>query len=163
MQLPQDFREFIELMISAGVRFVMIGGYAYNLYRNPRATGDIDFLVADDADNEARLRHVLVDFGFGSTLPPAEKRLLESGKVIMLGRSPIRIDILTQIDGVDFLEVFETRWEFEVDGLSIPVISPERLLKNKAATGRSKDAVEVLELQTWLTSRSVDDAAELDS
>ena len=40
MQLPQDFKEFIELMISANVRFVMIGGYAYNLYRNPRATGE---------------------------------------------------------------------------------------------------------------------------
>jgi len=43
MLLPVDFREFIELMISERVRFVMIGGYAYNLYRNPRATGDIDF------------------------------------------------------------------------------------------------------------------------
>jgi hypothetical protein len=46
MKLPDDFKEFIELMIAARVRFVMIGGYAYNLYRNPRATGDIDFLVA---------------------------------------------------------------------------------------------------------------------
>ncbi len=45
MQLPEDFKEFIELMNSQNVRYVMIGGYAYNLYRNPRATGDIDFLA----------------------------------------------------------------------------------------------------------------------
>lgn len=59
MQLPADFKELIELMISANVRFVMIGGYAYNLYRNPRATGDIDFLLATDPDNDARLKQPL--------------------------------------------------------------------------------------------------------
>ena len=63
MQLPQDFKEFIELMIFANVRFVMIGGYAYNLYRNPRATGDIDFLVATTSENEKRLTTPFVNSG----------------------------------------------------------------------------------------------------
>jgi Nucleotidyl transferase AbiEii toxin, Type IV TA system len=63
MQLPPDFREFIELMISNNVRFVMIGGYAYNLYRNPRATGDIDFLVAISDANEKSLRKSLQNLG----------------------------------------------------------------------------------------------------
>lgn len=107
--LPRDFSEFIELMISNGVRFVMIGGYAYNLYRNPRATDDIDFIVELNAENETRIRRVLTDFGFGSTLPPEQQSLLEDGKVIMLGRSPLRIDILTRIDGVEFFEVYDTR------------------------------------------------------
>jgi len=52
MLLPADFREFIELLISEGIRFVMIGGYAYNLYRNPRATGDIDFFLECTSENE---------------------------------------------------------------------------------------------------------------
>ena len=86
MQLPADFKEFIELMISARVRFVMIGGFADNLYRNPRATGDIDFLVASDADYESRIRQVLDAFGFGDTLPPSTESLLTPGKVLMLGR-----------------------------------------------------------------------------
>ena len=68
MLLPEDFREFIELMISCGVQFVMIGGYAYNVYRNPRATGDIDFLVSTDSENERKLRQVLDEFGFGENL-----------------------------------------------------------------------------------------------
>ena len=55
MQLPGDFKEFIELMNSQSARHVMIGGYAYNLYRNPRTTGDIDFFVACDAENERRV------------------------------------------------------------------------------------------------------------
>jgi predicted nucleotidyltransferase len=61
MMLPPVFREFIALMISACVRLVMIGGYAYNIYRAPRATGDIDFLVAFDSANERLLRKVLAD------------------------------------------------------------------------------------------------------
>ncbi len=151
--LPKDFREFIELLISNRVQFVMIGGYAYNLYRNPRATGDIDFLVAADVENDARLRQALIDFGFGSTLPPEPQLLLETGKVIMLGRAPLRIDILTKIDGVEFAEVFETMQFIELEALSIPVISPETLLKNKRAAGRPKDIADVIELEAWLRQR----------
>ena len=105
MQLPQDFKEFIGLMISANVRFVMIGGYAYNLYRNPRATGDIDFFVAISSDNETRVRRVLIEFGFGTTLPDDSQALLVDGKVLMLGRSPFRIDILTDVS-FSYLEFF---------------------------------------------------------
>ena len=83
----------------------MIGGYAYNLYRNPRATGDIDFLVLNSEDNEARLRDVFEKFGFGSTLPPVGELLLVPKKVLMLGRIPMRIDVLTEIDGVTFEQV----------------------------------------------------------
>lgn len=86
MQWPEAFKEFIELMNSHSVRYVMIGGYAYNLYRNPRATGDIDFFVSVSDENEIRLRDVLNDFGFGETL--SDENLLVTGKVIMLGRSP---------------------------------------------------------------------------
>ena len=154
--LPADFKEFIELMISNRVRFVMIGGYAYNLYRNPRATGDIDFLVALDLDNESRLRQALIEFGFGSTLPEPTERLLQDGKVIMLGRSPVRIDILTRIDGTDFNEVDTTKLIFEIDGLTVPVISPASLLKNKKATGRVKDQPDVLELEAYLSEKSND-------
>ena len=153
MMLPPDFREFIGLMISNRVRFVMIGGYAYNLYRNPRATGDIDFIVALDAENETSMRRTLTEFGFGSTLPPHSQKLLEDGKVIMLGRSPLRIDILTRIDGVDFAEVEETCHNVVLDGLTVPVISPKTMLKNKRATGRPKDLPDVLALEAWLQSQ----------
>lgn len=150
MQLPQDFREFIELMISTNVRFVMIGGYAYNLYRNPRATGDIDFLVAISDVNEQSLRKSLTDFGFGDSLPDESASLLVLGKILMLGRPPLRIDILTKIDGVSFEEVESTCLYIELDGLPVPVISPQMLLKNKESTGRPKDSVDALELRRML-------------
>lgn len=146
--LPDDFREFIELMIEHDVRFVMIGGFAFNLYRNPRATGDIDFFLSADAKNESLIRKVLIDFGFGETL--TEDYLLSPDAVIMLGRSPIRIDLLTKISGVEFSEA-ETSCKFiNLDGLSVPVISPELLLKNKLAAGRPKDLADAEALQKYL-------------
>ncbi len=151
--LPPDFKDFIGLMISNRVKFVMIGGYAYNLYRNPRATGDIDFLVGLDSDNEARIRQTLIDFGFGSTLSSADQPLLVDGKVIMLGRAPLRIDILTKIDGVEFAEVYETSRSIELDGLILPVISPTTLLKNKRASARPKDLPDIIALEAWLASQ----------
>ncbi|MEQ1827171.1 MAG: nucleotidyl transferase AbiEii/AbiGii toxin family protein [Pirellula sp.] len=150
MHLPQDFKEFIELMIASNVRFVMIGGYAYNLYRNPRATGDIDFFVASNLENENRLRKVLELFGFGSTLPPKTERLLNPRKVLMLGRTPMRIDILTKIDGVSFDDVEATAQFIQVDGVRIPVISAEMLLRNKESTLRAKDLADAAELRAWL-------------
>ncbi len=150
MQLPDDFREFIELMIANSVRFVMIGGYAYNLYRNPRATGDIDFLVELSAENETRMRTVLWQFGFGDTLPPVETPLLVAGKIIMLGRSPFRIDLLTSIAGVTFAEVESSSQVFELGGLEVQVISVATLLKNKQAAGRPKDLADVIELKKLL-------------
>lgn len=153
MQLPQDFKEFIELMISTNVRFVMIGGYAYNLYRNPRATGDIDFFVAISDANEQLLRNSLIDFGFGASLPDATTPLLVMGKILMLGRPPLRIDILTKIDGVSFEEVEKTCLFVELDGLRIPVISPQMLLRNKESTGRPKDTVDATELRRMLEAR----------
>lgn len=150
MQLPPDFREFIELMIAANVQFVMIGGYAYNLYRNPRATGDIDFIVSAESANQQRLRAVLTKFGFASTLPPAQQQLIESNNVLMLGRSPFRIDLMTQIDGVTFEEVENTCQLILIDDLQVPVISPEMLLKNKRSTGRAKDTADAEELEKLL-------------
>jgi hypothetical protein len=150
MQLPQDFKEFIELMISTNVRFVMIGGYAYNLYRNPRATGDIDFLVAISDENEQSLRKSLTDFGFGDSLPERSVPLLVFGKILMLGRPPLRIDILTKIDGVSYEEVESTCLFIELDGLRIPVISPQMLYKNKEATGRPKDSADAMELRRMM-------------
>jgi hypothetical protein len=145
--LPVDFREFIELLISEELRFVMIGGYAYNLYRNPRATGDIDFFLECSAENEQRLRRVLQRFEFGSVLPQPSDPLLSPGKILTLGHSPMRIDLHTEIDGVTFEEVYDTRNHVELNGLVIPVIAIDKLIKNKLAAGRPKDLADASELQ----------------
>ena len=123
----------------------MIGAYAYNLYQNPKATGDIDFFVACDQQNEQCLRTVLKQFGFADAL--SEDNLLVKGKVIMLGRSPFRIDILTEISAFSFDEVEASAIIVPIGDTTIPVISAELLLKNKSA----KDQADAEELRAWLS------------
>ena len=149
MKLIQDLREFIGLLNSANVRYLVIGGWAYNRYAEPRFTGDIDFFVAADSKTETALRRVLVDFGFGHELPPPGQPLFDK-RVIMLGRPPHRIDLITEISGVTFEEAWDGRVEGELDGLPVGFISLAHLLQNKKAAGRDKDVADVATLQRLL-------------
>ena len=146
MILPQDFKEFIELAISANLKFVIVGGWAVNRFANPRATGDIDFFVEKSEGSEHVLRQVLTDFGFGSALPNGS---LFERNIIMLGRPPLRIDLLAEIDSVSFEEAWQTR-EFEMfEGMTVPFLSRDCLIKNKSSTGRAKDAADVIAMQLF--------------
>ena len=146
MKLIRDLREFIELLISESVPFLVIGGGAYNRYAEPRFTGDIDLFLASDEDTEVRLRKVLRAFGFGAALPPVDRPLFEK-KVIMLGRPPHRIDLITGIDGVTFAEAWLDREPATLDGLPVQFISRRHLLQNKRAAARDKDLLDVKVLE----------------
>ena len=139
MSLPKDFREFIELATSMNLKFVIVGGWAFNRYVEPRVTGDIDFFVDKSPETEQLLRQLLTDFGFASVLPAGP---LFDKDVIMLGRAPHRIDLLTDIDWVTFAEAWKSREYESIDGLQIPFISKSLLLKNKQSTGREKDRLD---------------------
>ncbi len=151
MKLIQDSREFIELLNSESVPYLVIGGWAFNRYAEPRFTGDIDFFLRDDQDTERRLRRVLEAFGFGAVLPPAERSIFEK-KVIMLGRPPHRIDLITMIDGVTFEEAWHERVSGKLDGIPVHFISRSLLLQNKRATGRDKDLADAKILERLSSS-----------
>ena len=125
----------------------MIGGWAYNRYAEPRFTGDIDFFVSTDTKNQQQLRVALEKFGFQSSLPPLSQPLFRK-KVIMLGRPPHRIDLLSEIDGVEFQECWDDREEGLLDGLTVNFISKRLLIKNKEATGRDKDLLDAKNLKS---------------
>ncbi len=142
MKLVQDLREFIELLNSENVQFLVIGGWAFNRYAEPRATGDIDLFVANSTQNESAIRRVLVRFGFGAALPATDRSLFEK-KVIMLGRPPHRIDLITEIDGVSFDEAWSEREAGSLDDIAVNFISKKLLIVNKKATARDKDLLDV--------------------
>jgi hypothetical protein len=146
MKLPKDFREFIELAISENVPFLLIGGWAYNRYAEPRFTGDIDFFVEKTTECESKVRSVLTKFGFGSALPTESKSLFEK-KVIMLGRPPNRIDILCEISGITFDQAWQNRETEMIDGVLLNFISLDDLVQNKLAAGREKDILDAKTLQ----------------
>jgi hypothetical protein len=146
MKLPPDWREFIELLNSTGVDYVVVGGHAVGYHGYPRYTGDIDFLVRADAENAARVVSALVAFGFdGGT--ELEKSLRTAGSVIQLGRPPNRIDLLTSISGVTFDEAAAGAEAASLDGLPVPILGRVALLKNKRASGRTKDLADAEEVE----------------
>jgi predicted nucleotidyltransferase len=146
MKLHKDLREFIELLNSAGVRYVIVGGYAVAFHGHPRYTGDIDILIERSEDNAARVEKVLKDFGFGQTGLKASD-FLEPEGVIQLGRAPNRIDLLTTISGVTFPEAWGNRVPALLDGIPVSFLRREDLLKNKRASGRPKDLGDLSNLE----------------
>ena len=111
MTLQKDIREFVALLLSRKVDFLLVGGYALAFHGSPRFTEDIDFLVMVSPENAARLEQVLQEFGFGE-LGVTAAHFLEPDQVIQLGRSPNRIDILTGASGI----TWEEAWALESTG-----------------------------------------------
>jgi hypothetical protein len=145
MKLPKDLREFIELLNSKGVRYVIVGGYAVAYHGHPRFTGDIDLYVEPSADNAARILAVLHAFGFGE-LELSAQDFTNPDSIVQLGRPPNRIDLLTSISGVPFENVWQGRVFSQLDGLPVAFINKEHLLQNKRASGRPKDLADLAEL-----------------
>jgi hypothetical protein len=142
MKLDKDFNEFVELFVANDVRFLVVGGYALAAHGYPRATDDFDTWVWVNPENAEKIVKCLTEFGFGS-LSLATDDFMTPDRVVQLGYPPYRIDIITSISGVEFDSAWANRLIVDVDGLKVPFISREDLLKNKRATGRPKDLLDV--------------------
>lgn len=94
---------------------------------------------------------MLKAFGCGKAMPPPDRPLFEK-KVIMLGRPPHRIDLITDIDGVSFEETWSTRIEDELDGLPVSFISRELLLNDELAASRDKDLADAKMLERLIAA-----------
>ena len=138
--LPDEFAEFIRLLNSEKVKYLVIGGWAVNLYSNPRATGDIDFLIGIDEKNVDKVLFVLEKFGLKNV---PRTYFEEKGNVVRMGMPPTKIEILTSASGIKFSECYKRRKIVKVGGIRMPFISKADLMKNKKAAGRLKDLVSV--------------------
>ena len=137
-QLSPDYKEFVELLNARAVEYMVVGAYAVARYGVVRNTGDIDVWVNPTPENAVRVVQVLADFGVAG-LGHTVADFTECGNIIQIGVSPIRIDVLTAIDGVSFAECYPDRQTAVLDEVPIAVISIHDLRRNKASTGRPKD------------------------
>ena len=96
IRLPNDFKEFFELLNSEKVDYLLVGGYAVIYYGYLRATGDIDVWVRVSAQNAEAIRRALTAFGF-STASLNTQMFLEPQRVFQIGVPPLRIYLLTTI------------------------------------------------------------------
>jgi hypothetical protein len=72
VKLQKDLKEFIELLNSHGVEYLVVGGHAVAYHGHPRYTGDIDFFVRPTAQNAAGETHSL--FAYGTLRDPERER-----------------------------------------------------------------------------------------
>jgi hypothetical protein len=136
--LPDDFKEFLRYLSEAKVEYLLIGGYAVSYHGYPRTTADMDIWVAISPDNAQKLVDVFQRFGMQD--PSITPSLFqERGKIIRMGVPPMRIEVLTDIDGVAFGDCYNARVTTEIDGQTVQLISREHLRINKRASGRHKD------------------------
>jgi len=140
--LHQDWKEFLQLLNSHGVEYLIVGAHALGLHGIPRYTRDIDIFVRMKADNASKLQAVLLAFGFGS-LPITAEDFLTPGRVVQLGVQPYRIGLLTSLSGVDFEDAWADHVKGEIDNVPVFFISRRAFRKNKLATGRAKDLADV--------------------
>jgi len=149
-----DFAEILSELTAAGAEFIVVGAFAVAAHGNPRATGDIDIWVRPTRENAERVLQALRAFGaplFGLSI----EDLVNEQTVFQIGVAPIRIDILSGIDGVAFEDAWARRVSATLGSSTAPVLSLADLATNKRAAGRPKDLADLawIELELAKTSR----------
>ncbi len=100
ISLADDFKDFLKLLNSNEVEYLLIGGYAVSHFGYARSTGDMDIWVSNDSENSSKLVIVLQTFGFD--LPEVTEELFQQeDRIIRMGYPPIRIEVLTSISAAD--------------------------------------------------------------
>lgn len=144
--LNQDFKEFVKLLDANNVEYMLVGGYAVAIHGYPRYTGDMDIWINPLAANAEKLITVFEQFGLASFQLGVSDFSLP-GNVIQIGYPPVRIDVMTSIDGVEFGDAYKNRFVIELDGIQLNVIGLNELRKNKQASGRQKDIDDLQNLE----------------
>ncbi len=138
IRLPPDFREFLKLLDSYQVEYLLIGGWAVGYYGYVRPTDDIDVWIAVQPRTAEKVVAALKEFGFD--MPALSPDLfLKKNQIVRMGVAPLRLEITTTISGVSFNECYAARVEETFEGVRVNLISLRHLKINKQASGRYKD------------------------
>src|SRR2546430_5051442 len=140
MNLNADLKEFLGLLNSRGVDYVIVGAHCLAFHGRPRYTADLDILISPTPDNAAKIAKLVVAFGFEEV---SEEDFLERDQLIQLGRAPYRIDLLTGLLGVETKEALATKVHATLEDIPVPMLSKRLLIKNKAAVGRPQDLADL--------------------
>lgn len=125
---------------------MVVGGYAVAVHGHPRYTKDLDVWIELNPQNAANIIKALDQFGFGSLGMKVDDFLVPD-QVIQLGLAPNRIDLFVSLEGVEFKECYESKFEVLIDETTVNFIDIENLKKNKKATGRLQDLADVENLE----------------
>lgn len=142
-----DFRDFISALNNQSVKYILVGGYSVILHGYPRTTGDMDIWVERTAENYQKIKNAFHQFGmpvFNMTLDNFLSH--PNWDVFTFGTPPVAIDLMVQVEGLDFALAYEKSIYFEDDGLSIRTIHKTDLIQTKQVVNRPKDQDDLLNL-----------------
>jgi len=136
----EDFRDFLNALNEAEVRYILVGGYSVVLHGYSRTTGDMDLWVERTSENYKRIIKAFQIFGM-PLFDMTESNFLSHPiwDVFTFGTPPVAIDIMVKIEGLNFEDVFQKAVYFEDDDLKIRTINRNDLIVAKKIAGRAKD------------------------
>jgi hypothetical protein len=138
----RDFRDLLFEFNAQDVEFLVVGAHALAAHGHVRGTKDLDVWVRPDPDNARRVLHALAAFG-APLADLTEDDLSAPGIVFQIGVEPVRVDILTSIDGVTFEEAWTNRVQAQFSDQTVSVLSRADLVRNKSASGRLQDLADL--------------------
>jgi predicted nucleotidyltransferase len=153
--LAKDFEDFVVLLNKYEVEYMVVGGYAMAFHGKPRYTGDFDIWINISEENAEKLMKVMEAFGM-SSLDFKKEDFLQQGYVSQIGYPPLRIDILNNIDGVEFKEAYINREQLIEGDLEINYIGLQDLMANKIASGRKMDLADVQEIKKIMPKKKTE-------
>ncbi len=145
MNIQPDFEELLRLLEKHEVDYMIVGGYAVAFYGYPRFTKDIDVFFDVSNDNVCRVRSALCEFGFQEG-DLSDELLTDPRNVISFGVVPVRVDFVSEIDGVAYAEARKQRVRGRYGNVEVNFIGRLDLIKNKLSTKRARDKADVEEL-----------------
>ena len=151
-EFQKDFEDFIILCNKYELEYLVIGGFAVSIHGYPRTTKDMDVCINKTEGNAEKLIKILDDFGFSSLNFKIED-FLKDNIIAQLGYEPIRIDILNDLNGVDFKTAFTNRRVVNMNGVPTNFIGFAELIINKERAGRDQDLLDVKKLKERNTSK----------
>ena len=146
MSIPNDWKEFLQLLNFRGVEYVIVGGLALAHHARPRFTGDLDILYRLSEENAGRVFLALKDFSLAS-LGISVADLVVEGRIFQFGVRPLRIDLMNRISGVEQEDIFPRRVIGEIGGVPVSFIDRESLIRNRRAVGREQDLADARALE----------------
>jgi len=146
MNIQPDFKELLRLLEKHKVEYMIIGGYAVAFFGYPRFTKDIDIFFEISKDNICNLMKALIEFGFPQN-DLEENIFLSKGNVITFGVAPVRVDLLNEINGIEFSNAKGRRVRGKYGDVEVYFIGKEDLIKNKLSTDRLHDKADAEELK----------------
>jgi hypothetical protein len=141
-KVENDYKEFLRLLNKHKAKYCVVGAYAVAFYATPRYTKDIDVFVDQTRDNAKKVLAALHEFGF-KQLNLTEDDLMQENSIIQLGYEPVRIDLVTAIDGCSFGDVWKNRKIGRYGSERVFFISLKDLIRNKKSSNRKQDQVDV--------------------